>query len=68
MRDQDLVKAGRLAEDDPVVRKSNRGMRLTKAKAKREHCMQCHDLDNSPDFLEEDGFNTYWEQIEHGGG
>ena len=68
VRDQDLVKAGQLAEDDPAVRKANRGMRLTKARAKREHCMQCHDLDNSPDFLEEDGFNTYWEQIEHGGG
>ena len=68
VRDQDLVAAGQLNEKDAAVKKSNRGVRITKAKAKREHCMQCHDLDNSPDFLEEDGFETYWEQIKHGGG
>jgi hypothetical protein len=29
-----------------------------------EHCMQCHDLDNSPDF---DFQNDYWSRVEHYG-
>jgi hypothetical protein len=28
-------------------------------------CMECHDLDNSPDFHVEGAFDEYWEQIEH---
>lgn len=32
----------------------------------REHCMQCHDLDNSPDFHDEGAFeDIYWPEIEH---
>ncbi|MEM9367820.1 MAG: multiheme c-type cytochrome [Planctomycetota bacterium] len=41
-------------------------MRLPLDKA-RERCMECHDLDNSPDFHEEDAFDDYWAQIEHYG-
>lgn len=42
-------------------------MRLPLEKA-REHCMECHDLDNSPDFHEEDAFeDVYWPEIEHYG-
>ena len=42
-------------------------MRLPLEKA-REHCMQCHDLDNSPDFHEEDAFDdVYWPEVEHYG-
>ncbi len=34
----------------------------------REKCMECHDLDNSPDFHEEDAFEeVYWPQVEHYG-
>lgn len=33
----------------------------------RETCMKCHDLDNSPDFHEEDAFDDYWAEIEHYG-
>ncbi|MEX2120365.1 MAG: multiheme c-type cytochrome [Pirellulales bacterium] len=40
-------------------------MRLTLNKETRETiiqgCMECHDLDNSPDF----SFDAYWPQIEH---
>ena len=40
-------------------------MRLTYAEA-REHCMICHDIDNSPDFHEKDAFeDIYWPEIEH---
>ncbi|MEM7457710.1 MAG: multiheme c-type cytochrome [Planctomycetota bacterium] len=41
-------------------------MVLTYEQAKDEHCKQCHDLDNSPDFLKDGGFEEYWEQIKHG--
>lgn len=42
-------------------------MQLPLEKA-REHCMQCHDLDNSPDFHEEDAFeDIYWPEVEHYG-
>jgi hypothetical protein len=42
-------------------------MRLPLEKA-REHCMECHDLDNSPDFHQDDAFeDVYWPEIEHYG-
>lgn len=42
-------------------------MQLPLEKAK-EHCMECHDLDNSPDFHDEGAFeNNYWPSIEHYG-
>ena len=34
----------------------------------RDKCMKCHDLDNSPDFHEEDAFeDVYWPEVEHYG-
>jgi nitrate reductase cytochrome c-type subunit len=34
----------------------------------RDKCMECHDLDNSPDFHEENAFeDVYWPQVEHEG-
>jgi len=33
----------------------------------KEKCMECHDLDNSPDFHKEDAFDDYWAQVEHYG-
>jgi Cytochrome c554 and c-prime len=42
-------------------------MKLTLEKA-RDKCMECHDLDNSPDFHETDAFeDVYWPQVEHSG-
>jgi hypothetical protein len=42
-------------------------MKLPLEKA-REKCMECHDLDNSPDFHEDDAFeDVYWPEIEHYG-
>jgi hypothetical protein len=37
---------------------------LARAEAK---CMECHDLDNSPDFHEPGAFDIYWEQVKHYG-
>lgn len=31
----------------------------------RQTCLQCHDLDNSPDFHTEGAFERYWEKIAH---
>lgn len=42
-------------------------MRVTLEEARSNACKECHDLDNSPDFLLEGGFDKYWPQIEHGG-
>ena len=33
----------------------------------RERCMECHDLDNSPDFHKPGAFDEYWSQVEHYG-
>ncbi|MCR9292627.1 MAG: cytochrome C554, partial [bacterium] len=33
----------------------------------RDKCLQCHDLDNSPDFHVEGAFEEYWEQVKHYG-
>jgi len=30
-------------------------------------CMECHDLDNSPDFHLEGAFEKYWKEVEHRG-
>ena len=42
-------------------------MQLPLSKAKKK-CMTCHDLDNSPDFHEENAFEEiYWPEVEHVG-
>jgi hypothetical protein len=41
-------------------------MVLPLAKA-RDKCLECHDLDNSPDFHLEGAFEEYWEQVKHYG-
>ncbi|MGB7343668.1 MAG: multiheme c-type cytochrome [Pirellulaceae bacterium] len=49
-------------EDKARLRKS---MQLPLERAK-EHCMKCHDLDNSPAFHEPDAFEgIYWPEVEH---
>ena len=37
---------------------------LARAEAK---CMECHDLDNSPDFHEPGAFDRFWDQVKHYG-
>ena len=39
-------------------------MVLPLAKAE-QHCIQCHDLDNDPNFKEDGAFERYWEEIKH---
>ena len=33
----------------------------------KERCMECHDLDNSPDFHKDGAFDDYWAEVEHYG-
>lgn len=39
-------------------------MRLPLDKAK-DRCLECHDIDNSPDFHKEGAFDDYWAEVEH---
>ena len=41
-------------------------MKLPLAKAE-QHCVKCHDPDNSPDFHKPGAFEKYWKQVEHQG-
>ncbi|MBI1904335.1 MAG: hypothetical protein HYS13_24840 [Planctomycetia bacterium] len=48
-------------------------MRLSKEQAKKQPdevgrttCISCHDLDNSPDYIQH-GFEAYWPRVEHKG-
>jgi hypothetical protein len=50
---------------DELLERLREGMQLPLSKAK-DHCMQCHDLDNDPHFIDEGAFeNDYWPQVEH---
>ncbi|MCP4886371.1 MAG: hypothetical protein GY904_07135 [Planctomycetaceae bacterium] len=59
------------AEDSTVsdeVKKQLRAAMVLKLENARDHCMKCHDLDNSPDFHETDAFeDVYWPEVEHYG-
>ena len=59
------------AEQDSVSDKKRldelrSAMRLTLANA-QEKCLECHDIDNSPDFHKEGAFEKFWEQVKHYG-
>ncbi|QDS86343.1 Cytochrome c-554 precursor [Rosistilla ulvae] len=57
---------GDIAASDELLEKLRDAMRLPLDQA-REKCMECHDLDNSPDFHKEGAFEKYWEQVKHVG-
>ena len=42
---------------------ANKEVRVTLQQAKDQTCVNCHDLDNSPDFK----FDKYWEEVKHYG-
>ncbi len=53
--------AAELGGDKPLQQQLRKAMIVTKAESKKQQCVSCHDLDNSPDF----NFDAYWPQIEH---
>ena len=48
-----------------VLDKRRQEMVVTLEKARNELCMNCHDLDNSPDFHQPGAFEKYWAKIDH---
>ncbi|MFN7845496.1 MAG: multiheme c-type cytochrome [Pirellula sp.] len=49
-----------------MISKLRDDMKLPLDKAE-EKCMECHDLDNSPDFHKDGAFQAYWQRIKHYG-
>lgn len=59
---------GDIEADNDLLVKLREQMRLTMANA-RDKCIECHDLDNSPDFYAGgDQFHDYWERARPGYG
>lgn len=48
-----------------VLDQHRQEMVVTLETARNELCMNCHDLDNSPDFHRDGAFEEYWAKIEH---
>jgi hypothetical protein len=48
-----------------VQKKLRKEMRVTMKQAREGLCMECHDLDNSPDFFLPGAFDEYWAKIKH---
>jgi len=57
---------GDIEADDAMLARLRSEMVLPLERA-RDRCLECHDLDNSPDFHEDGAFETYWQQVEHYG-
>lgn len=57
---------GVVAATDQQIAELREAMKLPLASAKQK-CLECHDLDNSPEFHEDGAFDKYWKQIEHKG-
>lgn len=57
---------GDIEADNELLEKLRQEMVLPLARA-RDKCLECHDLDNSPDFHVEGAFEEYWEQVKHYG-
>lgn len=55
--------SGVAAEERDLLRLA---MRLPLDKAK-DRCLECHDIDNSPDFHQDGAFDDYWAEVEHHG-
>ncbi|TWT70129.1 multiheme c-type cytochrome [Crateriforma conspicua] len=65
--DHSAAEAGDLDVTQDRLEELRREMQLPLEKA-REKCMECHDLDNSPDFHDENAFeDVYWPEVEHYG-
>jgi len=64
--DHVAAESGDLEVDEAQKTALREQMRLTLAAAK-DRCVECHDLDNSPDFHKEGAFEKYWDQVKHYG-
>jgi hypothetical protein len=55
---------GDFEADKDLIEKLRNQMKLPIDKA-RDTCLECHDIDNSPDFHKDGAFERYWSQVEH---
>ncbi|MEE2640465.1 MAG: multiheme c-type cytochrome [Planctomycetota bacterium] len=53
-------------ENEEDVEKYQKMVRIT-LKDARQKCLECHDIDNSPDFHADGAFEKYWKRIDHSG-
>lgn len=60
------LKAAKGNVDQKLRDQLTRQMVVTLDEARATACKECHDLDNSPDFLKEGGFDKYWPKVKHG--
>lgn len=51
-------------DDESLQEKMREEMKLPLDRA-RDKCLECHDIDNSPDFHNEGAFEAYWEKVKH---
>lgn len=58
------IELGELEASDEDQHAAQAEMRLTIEQARDRTCSQCHDLDNSPDYVKK-GFDAYWPKVAH---
>jgi hypothetical protein len=58
--------AEKVAEAEQQARRKAMQLPLAGGVAEKK-CMECHDLDNSPDFHVKGAFDKYWKKVEHQG-
>ncbi|MDZ4848740.1 MAG: multiheme c-type cytochrome [Pirellulaceae bacterium] len=58
------AESGDIEVSKEMLVKLREEMRLPLTAAK-DKCLECHDIDNSPSFHEEGGFEKFWAQVEH---
>ena len=61
------AESGELEVSDQQRGALRKQMQLTLQDARQNKCMECHDLDNSPDFHDPGAFEKYWKEVEHRG-
>ncbi len=58
------AESGEIDVSDEELETLRKQVTLPLSKA-RDNCLECHDLDNDPNFQLEGAFEEYWEQIKH---
>ncbi len=60
------AESGEAGNDEALIARLRQEMRLLLGDAEKK-CLECHDLDNSPDFHTPGAFEKYWQQVVHPG-
>jgi hypothetical protein len=60
------AESGEFQADNDMTDRLRNEMKLPMDKA-RDKCLECHDIDNSPDFHKDGAFEEYWDKVKHYG-